>query len=98
MATNENKPGPSRAPDLSRAQGPGRKPTQSSGKSAPRKKRRKRRTPWQMLGGGLLGVLKFFVVIGCICVMIGSVAAVLVSQYVVTATENDADMLNLDQI
>ena len=98
MATNENKPGPSRAPDLSRAQGPGRKPTQSSGKAAPRKKRRKRRTPWQMLGGGLLGVLKFFVVIGCICVMIGSVAAVLVSQYVVTATENDADMLNLDQI
>ncbi len=98
MATNEKKPAPNRAPDLSRAQGPGRKPAQSSGKAAGRKKRKKRRTPWQVLGGGVMGVLKFFVIIGCVCVMIGSVAAVLVSQYVVTATENDADILNLDQI
>ena len=51
-----------------------------------------------VLGGGIKGVLKFITVILCVLVMLGSVAAVLLSQYIVTATENDADLLNLDQI
>ena len=89
MATNDKKP-TSRTPNTSRAQ--------TSGASPAKKKRKKKRTFWGVLGGGVKGVLKFITIMLCIMVMLGSVAAVLLSQYVVTATENDADLLNLDQI
>lgn len=92
MATNDKKPTSSHTPNTSNAK--------TSEKPAPAKKKRrkKKRTFLGVLGSGVKGILKFITIIFCVVVMIGSVAAVLLSQYVVTATANDADLLNLDQI
>lgn len=90
MATKDRKPETSRTPNTSRAK--------ASGKSSAGQKKKKKRTVGSVLLNGFKGFLKFITVILCIVVMLGSVVAVLLSQYVVTATENDADLLNLDQI
>ena len=59
---------------------------------------KKKRTPGSVAKSIFLNLGKFIVIMCCVGVMIGSVAAVLLSQYVVNATANDADLLNLDQI
>ena len=108
MATNDRRPGVPRSPNTSRAQGTrvnpaarassSAKSSPTSTSSTPKRKKKKKVTFWGVLGGGLKGILKFITIIFCVMVMIGSVFAVLLSQYVVTATANDADLLNLDQI
>ena len=54
---------------------------------------KKKRTPGSVAKSIFLNLGKFIVIMCCVGVMIGSVAAVLLSQYVVNATANDAQTI-----
>lgn len=70
-----------------------RRPAQPEGtpQKQPGRKKKKSGSVWQ-------SVLKVIAGILCVCVIFGSVVAVMLSMYVVRATANDDQLLNLDNI
>lgn len=65
----------------------------ASGKGGPKKKTKK-----ITVGGVLGGFFRFLACILCLCVMVGSVGAVVLAMYVAQVTEDDAEKLDLDML
>lgn len=70
--------------------------TRSTQGGAPRRApQKKKRNLAARIG---IGILKFIAVCMCLAIILGSVAAVLLSMYIVKATADDATLINLDDL
>ena len=68
------------------------RPAQGSG--GPRRNKKKKMTAGRVLGA----IMRFIASCLCVCIILGSVAAVAVSLYVVKETQGDSDLLDLTQL
>ena len=64
------------------------------GSGGPRRNKKKKMTAGRVLGA----IMRFIASCLCVCIILGSVAAVAVSLYVVKETQGDSDLLDLTQL
>ena len=69
-------------------------PRGAQGSGGPRRNKKKKRTAGRVLGA----IMRFIASCLCVCIILGSVAAVAVSLYVVKETQGDSDLLDLTQL
>lgn len=69
-------------------------PRGAQGSGGPRKNKKKKMTAGRVLGA----IMRFIASCLCVCIILGSVAAVAVSLYVVKETQGDSDLLDLTQL
>ena len=69
-------------------------PRGAQGSGGPRRNKKKKMTA----GRGLGAIMRFIASCLCVCIILGSVAAVAVSLYVVKETQGDSDLLDLTQL
>ena len=68
-------------------------PRGAQGSGGPRRNKKKKMTAGRVLGA----IMRFIASCLCVCIILGSVAAVAVSLYVVKETQGDSDLLDLTQ-
>ena len=66
----------------------------AQGSGGPRRNKKKKMTAGRVLGA----IMRFIASCLCVCIILGSVAAVAVSLYVVKETQGDSDLLDLTQL
>lgn len=69
-------------------------PRGAQGSGGPRRNKKKKMTAGRVLGA----IMRFIASCLCVCIILGSVAAVAVSLYVVKETQGDSDLLDLTQL
>lgn len=69
-------------------------PRGAQGSGGPRRNKKKKMTAGRVLGA----IMRFIASCLCVCIILGSVAAVAVSMYVVKETQGDSDLLDLTQL
>lgn len=69
-------------------------PRGAQGSGGPRRNKKKKVTAGRVLGA----IMRFIASCLCVCIILGSVAAVAVSLYVVKETQGDSDLLDLTQL
>lgn len=69
-------------------------PRGAQGSGGPRRNKKKKMTAGRVLGA----MMRFIASCLCVCIILGSVAAVAVSLYVVKETQGDSDLLDLTQL
>ena len=69
-------------------------PRGAQGSGGPRRDKKKKMTAGRVLGA----IMRFIASCLCVCIILGSVAAVAVSLYVVKETQGDSDLLDLTQL
>ena len=69
-------------------------PRGAQGSGGPRRNKKKKMTAGRVLGA----IMRFIASCLCVCIILGSVAAVVVSLYVVKETQGDSDLLDLTQL
>ena len=69
-------------------------PRGAQGSGGPRRNKKKTMTAGRVLGA----IMRFIASCLCVCIILGSVAAVAVSLYVVKETQGDSDLLDLTQL